>query len=171
VFMAKTNDVVSWLYLDAASLCSRFVAVHDEIQALSNGDSHRAALEDQLQNIRVRIMKRYGVLGVHFPDVSPRLGKLISHDQIVSSEYRRKYLTLEDVLEALLEGHKGEASVADFWAFVSYLGISELPTEAEALDAIVEANPGRFGLQLEGDKRCYVLRLPVDDRPSARRVG
>jgi hypothetical protein len=169
--MAKTNDVVSWLYVDAANLCSRFVGVHDEIQGMGDGDSRRAALEDELEGLRARIMKRYGVLGVHFPDVSPRLGKLISHDQIVSSEYRRKHLTLEDVFEALLEGQKGEASVADFWAFVSYLGISELPTEAEALDAIVEANPDRFGLQIEGDKRCYMLKLSVEDRPSSRRVG
>jgi hypothetical protein len=168
--MPKTNDTVSWLYLDAANLCSRFVAIHDEIQGLGDGDSHRAALEYELESLRARIMKRYGVLGVHFPDVSPRLGKLISHDQIVSSEYRREYLTLEDVLEALLEGQKGKASVADFWAFLSFLGISEVSTEAEALDAIVQANPGRFELQLEGDERSYMLRLPVEDRPRARRV-
>jgi hypothetical protein len=169
--MGKANDVISWLYLDAANLCSRFMAVHDEIQGLGDGDSHRSALECELEGLRARIMKRYGVLGVHFPDVSPRLGKLISHDQIVSSEYRRKYLTLEDVFEALLEGQEGKASVADFWAFVSYLGISEVPTEAEALDAIVDANPGRFELRLEGDKRCYMLRLPAENRPGARRAG
>ena len=169
--MGKTNDVISWLYLDAANLCSRFMAVHDEIQGLGDGDSHRSALECELEGLRARIMKRYGVLGVHFPHVSPRLGKLISHDQIVSSEYRRKYLTLEDVFEALLEGQEGKASVADFWAFVSYLGISEVPTEAEALDAIVDANPGRFELRLEGDKRFYLLRLPAQSRPGARRAG
>lgn len=78
---------------------------------------------------------------------------------------------MEDVFEALLQGQKGKASLADFWAFVSYLGIGELPTEAEALDAMVEANPFRFGLQLEDDKRYYTLRLPVEDGPSARRVG
>ena len=70
-----------------------------------------------------------------------------------------------------MEGQKGKASLADFWAFVSYLGIDELHTEAEAIDAIVEANPLRFGRQLEDDKRYYTLRLPVEDRPSARRVG
>jgi hypothetical protein len=113
--MGTTNDAISWLYSDAANLCSRFVAVHDEIQGFVDGDSRRAALGSELEGLRERIMKRYRVLGVYFPDVSPRLGKLISHDQIVSSEYRRKYLTLEDVLETLLEGQKGKASVADFW--------------------------------------------------------
>lgn len=65
------------------------MAVHDEIQGLGDGDSHRAALEYEAEGLRARIMKRYGVLGVHCPDVSARLGKLISRDQVESTEYRR----------------------------------------------------------------------------------
>jgi hypothetical protein len=165
--MRNANDTVAWLYSDAAVLCQRFGAFDRQIQALSDDDPHRSDLQHDLESLRARILKRFGVLGKHFPNLDPNLGSAIFVDPITSSEYRRKYLTSEDVFVALLEGSGGEATIQDLWAFMSFLDIHELAVDAEGLDAIVAANPGRLEMSQDG-KNHYRLK-PVDRSGASRR--
>jgi hypothetical protein len=158
--MGNTNDTIAWPYSDAAELCQRFGDVSRQIQALSDDDPRRSDLQHDLEGLRARILKRFGVLGKHFPNLGPNLGSAIFVDPITSSEYRRKYLTLDDVFVALLQGSGGEATIQDLWAFMSFLDIHELAFDAESLDAIVAANPGRFEMSQDG-KKHYRLK-PVD---------
>jgi hypothetical protein len=99
--MGNTNDVICWLFADTADLCVRFKGLDDRVQALSEDDPRRYSLGIEREGLRALIMKRFGVLGKHFPTVGPELGNALFRDQIDSSEYR-KYLTVEDVLTALL---------------------------------------------------------------------
>jgi hypothetical protein len=83
-------------------------------------------LKLQLETVRTRILRLYGLLGVHFPDVEPTLANLISPDGISSSEYRRRFLTLEEVFRALADGLQRKPTREDFLAFVTDLKIGEL---------------------------------------------
>ena len=79
--------------------------------------------------VRSRIMKLFGVLGVHFPDVSPELGELICHDQMTSSEYRQKHLSLDVTFELFLRGLQGKATAGNFNSFVSMLAFTSSPRQ------------------------------------------
>jgi hypothetical protein len=133
--MRNASDAITWLYHDAAQLCGHFAEINDEIRQIGDGDPRASDLKCQLETLRARIMRLYGVLGVFFPDnVSPTLAKLTSPDGISSSEYRRKHLTLEEVFETLADGLRRKPGRADFSEFVNHLGIHELSDTPEVSD-------------------------------------
>jgi len=121
-----STDAISRLYHEAATLHRRFAETNAEIQNIGDVDSRAADLKARLETFRVRIRHLHGLLGVHGPDVSPSLGELIAPDGIDSSEYRRKYLTLEEVFGALAEGLQRKPTAVEFYSFVTRLNIHEL---------------------------------------------
>lgn len=136
--MRNASDAITWLYHEAAGLCRHFAEINDQIRQIGDGDPRASDLKCQLESLRTRIMRLYGVLGVFFPDnVSPSLAKLISPDGISLSEYRRKHLTLEEVFGTLADGLERKPGSADFSAFVTHLGIHELSNTSEVHDVDV----------------------------------
>jgi hypothetical protein len=101
-------------------------------------DPRTPELKDRLETLRARIRHLHGVLGVHGLHVSPSLDELIAPDGIDSSDYRRKYLTLEDVFRALAEGLQRKPSALEFYSFMSDLSIHELCDVPEIREADVE---------------------------------
>jgi hypothetical protein len=139
---------------DACDLIGRFTEILDE---MNKADVRYRDLLQEREQIRSRIMKLFGVLGVHFPEVSPELGELICPDKTTSSEYRQRHLSLDVTFELFLRGLQGKATAGNFNSFVSYHGIHEFPTTEEAIDSVVKSRPELFGEQHEGGKKFYVL--------------
>jgi hypothetical protein len=136
--MRNASDAITWLYHDAAELCRRFAEINDQIRQIDEGDPRASDLKCQLESLRTRILRLYGILGVFFPDnVSPILAKLISPDGISSSEYRRKHLSLEEVFGTLADGLGRKPGRADFSEFVNHLGIHELSNTSKVRDVDV----------------------------------
>jgi hypothetical protein len=125
---------------------------------MNEADVRHRDLVQEREQIRSRLMKLFGVLGVHFPDVSPELGELICPDKISSSEFREKHLSLEDTFALFLRGLQGKATADDFKTFVSEVGIHEFPTTEEAIDSAVKSHPELFAEQYEGGEKFYVLK-------------
>jgi hypothetical protein len=136
--MGTSNDAIVRLSQGVHNLISSFSETTAAIQKIGDADPRTPDLKAHLETLRARIMRLYGVLGVHCPDVSPTLGKLISPDGITSSEYRRKYLTLKEVFGALAEGLQRKPSAFEFYSFVSDLSIHELCDVPEIREADVE---------------------------------
>jgi hypothetical protein len=132
--MRNANDVVIRLSDEAAGLRHHLAATNNEIRQIGDGDPRASGLKRELETVRTRILRLYGVLGVHFPDVQPTLANLISPDGISSSEYRRRFLTLKEVFRALADGLQRKPTREDFLAFVNYLGIRELSNTSDVLD-------------------------------------
>jgi len=156
--MVDPNKIVIWLYHDTANFCVRFSVVNAELKSLAENDTRRANLESERESLRARIVKRHGVLGKHFPTIGEGLGSEIFTDPIDSTEYRRKYLTIEDVLQAILDAYGAAVTADDFDSFAKYLEIYTVDTNAEALDAVVSANPSRYELRREGERSFYRLK-------------
>jgi hypothetical protein len=135
--MRNASDAITCLYHEAAALCRHFAEMNNQIRQIGDCDPCSSDLKCQLETLRTRILRLYGVLGVHFPDVSPTLANLISPDGINSSEYRRKFLNLEEVFGALADGLQRKPTRTDFSAFVDQLGIHELSNTSEVRDVDV----------------------------------
>jgi hypothetical protein len=105
--MRNASGAITCLYHEAAELCRHFAETNNQIRQIGDCNPCSSDLKCQLETLRTRILRLYGVLGVHSPDVSPTLANLISPDGINSSEYRRKFLTLEEVFGRSQMAYRG----------------------------------------------------------------
>jgi hypothetical protein len=154
----KSNHAICELYGEVCDLFRQFREISEERAAHEGDPRYRNYLLQEQEHIRSRIMKRFGVLGKHFPDVSPELGKLISPEQISSSEFRAKHLCLEDTLEIFLRATQGRAMVREFESFITDVDLHEFPTTEDAIDSAVKAHPERFAELHEQGEKFYVLK-------------
>jgi hypothetical protein len=112
-----------------------------------------ARLDLQLRN---RIMRRYGLLGVHFPTefVSPKTAKQLTPVDISSGDVR-KTVKVWEMLEEYLAA-AGESTYAQFRSFLMYLNIEE-PT-SQAIDSAIRTHPEIFEERFEGREKLVRLR-------------
>lgn len=136
--------------------CKRLAATEREMKKLMPAYlRYRDLLEEQNQ-LRTRIIKTFGVLGVHSPDVSKETAKLISPTREITSLDVRRGLKLWEVLELFLSAVDGGASVGDFRAFLFQLGW-QMPTP-QAIDSAIKAHPDIFHEQSAGRDKVLTLR-------------
>jgi len=106
------------------------------------------------EQIRTRILKIFGVLGVHSPDVSPSLAKLISPKKINSNEVRQE-LKIWEILELFLSALDDKATVSDFKSFLYLLDIK---ATSQAIESAIKAHPELFEEHTKGREKFLTLR-------------
>jgi hypothetical protein len=120
--------------------------------------SYRELLERQ-QRTRSTIIKIFGVLGVHAPEVTQETKRLISPIKDVHSETVREGLRLWEVLQLFLSATEGKATIAQFQDFLFELGWT-VPTP-QAIDSAIRSHPELFEESSDGKRRFLVLRSGV----------
>jgi hypothetical protein len=106
---------------------------------------------------REKIRRRYGLLGVHFPNefVSPELAKQLSPLDRTSSGRIRQDLKLWQLLEEYLNV-VDESSYSDFRSFLGYLKFSE--PSSQAVVSAVRTHPELFEERSEGGDKLIRLK-------------
>lgn len=157
--MRDANHAIYSMYRRFLRECRRLRANERELKKLSDAYFRYRELLHEQQQIRILILKIFGVLGVHSPDVTPELAQLISPCPVTSLEAQEK-LKLWEVLELFLSSVDRRATVTDFRDFLFKLG---WPVEvtAQAVDSAVKAHPDVFKEELDGREKFLTLKTSV----------
>lgn len=138
--------------------CKRLRANESELNKVSDAYFRYRELLHEQQQIRNQVLKTFGVLGVHSPDVTDELARLISPTPITSLDIQ-KTLRLWEVLELFLSSVDNRATVSDFKDFLCLLAWNFQVT-TQAIDSAVKAHPDLFREEFEGREKFLVLKLP-----------
>jgi hypothetical protein len=154
----KANQAICRLYHQAVYDIKSFESNQREMEQLENSYFRYAeCLERDLQ-LRQRIKRRYGLMGVHFPSefVSPETAKKLSPlDKIPSGNIRKDFKLwefLEDFLVVV-----GEASYSQFSSFLFSLSFGEPSSQSVA--SAVRTHPELFEERTENGDRLIRLKL------------
>lgn len=138
--------------------CKRLRANEKELKKLSDAYFRYRDLLHEQQQIRALILKIFGVLGVHSPNVTPDLARLISPAPITSLDVREElHLKLWEVLEVFLSSLDDRVTVTDFRDFLFTLDWP-VRVSAQAVDSAVKAHPELFEEKLDGREKFLVLK-------------
>jgi hypothetical protein len=152
------NHAICELSGDAYCACVQFHKNHIEMKKLEQEYFRYRELIEAQMRLRGRIMKILAILGVHFPEISPELGKLIDPAQIPSSDLRKKHIRLWEILELFLSSVNGKATAGEFEDFIIALGIDEVSATQQAIDSAVKSHPELFREKREGRTKFYLLQ-------------
>jgi len=155
---AKANQAVCTLNRLAAFDLRTFAKNRREMIKLEDSYFRYSELARQDLQHRESIRRRYGLLGVHFPKVSPELAKELSPlDKVNSSEVWEELKTWEVLQEFLLAA--GESTYPDFCSFLRFLSHSE--PSSQNFDSAVKTHPNIFEERSEGRQRLIGLKSMI----------
>jgi len=152
--MSRANHAACSLYRRFNHECKRLAANQAKLLELSEAYYRYRELLHEQEVIRAQIVKIFGVLGVHSPDVSEQFAKVISPKPLTSLEVR-KDLKLWEILELFLSALDDKARVGEFRSFLVLLGI---PATAQAVESAIKTHPELFQEQSDGRDRFLVLK-------------
>jgi hypothetical protein len=159
--METANHAINCLYQEFAYRCRRLRANDEEMGSLSRAYFRYRELLNQRQGDCDRLLKIFGVMGVHAPDVPPEVRHLIFRKPATSSEIR-KQLKQWEILELFLSAIDDEASLSDFRGFLIDLGWGTTVPSPQALDSAIRAHPKSFEVRTEGREKFVKLRTAPD---------
>lgn len=158
--------------------CKRFRSNQEELRKLAEPYFRYRDLLHEQERTCDDIVKIFGVLGVHSPDVSEDLAKLISSgisqslaDLIytdvaqvepitINSAKVRDHLKLWQILELFLSSVDNQATLSDFRSFLFELDMKDKATP-QAIESAIKTHPELFEERVEGGQRFFLLRRPA----------
>jgi hypothetical protein len=144
--------------------CARLKRNDAEFRKLASAYFRGRELLQHQSDLRDRILRTFGILGVHSPGVSEQLARLISPVERNSEDVRAN-LRLWEILQTFLSGVE-QATIADFRSFLRTLN---LPVASpQAVDSAVKAHPAVFEVATQGRDKILMLRQAVTDLNSRR---
>ena len=155
--MSRANHVAGELFARFNRECKRLAANRNEMAHLSESYFRYLDLLHEQEQVRTRILKIFGVLGVHSPEVSPSFAKLISPVEINSDEVRRE-LKIWEILELFLSALDDKATVSDFKSFLCLLDIK---ATSQAIESAIKAHPELFAEHTKGQEKFLTLRKGI----------
>jgi hypothetical protein len=163
----KAHHAVNSLFRLFMYEYKHLAANQKEMEKLADSYFLYGDLLRQKKERTARIVKIYGVLGVHSPDVSKEMAKVIEQTLgmcEVSSRDIRNQLKLWEILEVFLWAVDNKATVSDFKDFLYKLDIREGrgPVSAQAINSAVKAHPELFDERLEGGQKFLVLKSSTE---------
>jgi hypothetical protein len=180
---AVAHHAINSLYRRFVYDSKRFRANEQKMQRLSDAYFQYRDLLHEQERVCDQIIKIFGVLGVHSPDVSKDLAKAVvsgvSQDLAtvlysdVSQQERitihssdvRKNLKLWQVLELFLSSVDNKATASDFRDFLFELDVTDKPTP-QAIESAVKTHPDLFGEEIENGQKFLVLKRGSEDKRS-----
>src|SRR5258708_14140756 len=136
----EANHAVYALFSEFIHRCKQLSNNQTEMEELSSAYFRYRDILQHQEQLRTRLIKIFGVLGKHSPDVSQKTAKLISPREIDSSEIRES-LKLWEILELYLSAMDGRATIRHFRSFLFFLDFRATP---QAIDSSIKAHPELF---------------------------
>jgi hypothetical protein len=167
---AKANHAIASLYRRFLHECKHFRANEREMDKLSEAYfCYRDLLHEQEERT-TRILRIFGVLGVHSPDVSIELANAIKRtigalaSKPISSKDIQDQLKLWEIFELFLSAVDSKATIGDFKDFLFDLGISGglEPISTQAITSAIKTHPEIFGEMSEDGQKFIMLRARND---------
>lgn len=149
------NQAILSLFKRFSTDCKRLLSNDRELEELSQAYFRYRDLLAEQKQLQMRIVRIFGVLGVHAPDVSSNTARLISPAGEINSAEVRKELKLWEVLALFLSAADDRASIGEFRSFLLRLGC-HVPTP-QAIDSAIKSHPELFKVSLEGRDKVITL--------------
>ena len=150
----EANHAIYALFSEFIGRCKQLSNNQGEMEELSDPYLRYRDLLHHQEQLRARLIKIFGVLGKHSPDVSQKTAKLISPREIDSSEIRES-LKLWEILELYLSAVDGKATVRHFRSFLFLLDFKVTP---QAIESSIKAHPELFQEDTDGGERFLILK-------------
>lgn len=175
----KAHHAVNALYSRYVYSCKRLRVNENELQKTSDAYfRHRELLHEQ-QKICDEVIKMFGVLGTHSPEISKELANTIlsgvsaemwasiypnssppTDPFSVDSAKVRDSLKLWEILQVFLCAADNKATVADFRSFLFDLNLKEKGTP-QAIESALKTHPELFEEVMENGQRLLILKQPA----------
>jgi hypothetical protein len=150
----EANHAIYALFSEFIFRSKQLSKNQDEMEELSDAYLRYRDLLHHQEQLRICLIKIFGVLGIYSPDVSQKTAKLISPRELDSSEIRES-LKLWEILELYLSAVDGRATVRNFRSFLFLLGFRVTP---QAIDSSIKAHPELFQEGIDGEERFLMLK-------------
>jgi len=151
---ATAHHAINSLYARFVYECKLLKTSSAEMEKIADSYFRYCELLREQEKRRNTILKIFGILGVHSPDVSEKTAKSISPLPVRSCDVRDS-LKLWEILELFISA-ADKATVSDFNHFLFTLDLPK--ASAQAVDSAIRTHPEVFQEKLEGNSRFIALR-------------